>query len=570
MRQAIHPSLQFHIEDPHVTPAGLVVPGKSVDTLVKAEAAKLEKEKNKGAFFSKYQMFANMSAWGAREKPQGTPSFDILYEASKKSFIDAILIRARIDQQKMVWQRALTGKQVGFKVVHDRHDDKTFKGSKDIDERCREMEELLADPTPSQYIDIFPHNIRPHTRLKDLVAVLTKAELIIDRKVIRRYKRRDGKGYAAFHWLPGRSIKNVDESVREWARKNETNGQVNRNTIEKMSYDTGIDIARCAYIQMFDGMVTDGFMDDEISVHISNPSDEENRWGYGESRLELSLDVTTTLLMAWRYNKEMFKTNYPEQILAVIGDYDKEGLAAFKQQVLGETGQGGNWRLPVIPFNSKEEAELKSVKLRESPKDMLFDNLLRLMCMFKCAAYGAHPSTVNLVMDSGSGGTPLGGHSPGAEIEFSKEQGLIPSLMDLCEWFTDSIVKPRYEDLRVILVGLEPEDEKQAIEIRGSRTSKWLTRNEARMEEGLKPVGDINDLKNPWNYPADVAITNYINTFNMVGDDENPDEETEEDDKGEQKGINRAKNLKGKEGKDEEDIEKSQKDKKFLRITLED
>jgi hypothetical protein len=450
--------------------------------------------------------------------PKALRSFELLYEASRKSFVDRIIIQARIDQTKRIWQRQLgESRDVGFKVVHERHSDKTFAGSKEIDERCREMEEIIANPTPTEHLWLYPHNIRPHTRLKDLIGVLTRAELIIDRKAIRRYKRRDGQGYAAFHWIPGASIKNVDETVRAWAKKNEPSGKVGRDTMEKMSYATGYDLTRAQYVQMVDGMITEAYADDEIAVHIANPSDEMNRWGYGESRLEMSLDVTTTLLYAWNYNKEMFKTNYPEQLLTVAGDFDKEGLAAFKQQILGDAGGvGNNWRLPVIPAGDIDNFQVNSVKLRESPKDMLFDQMIRLLVMFKLAAYGAHPSILNLQTDSG-GGMSLFGHNPSDEIEFSKEHGLIPALTDMCEFLTDAIVKPRYDDLKVVIVGLDPEDEKQSVEIRGQRASKWMTRNEARMEEGKEPIGDIKDPENPWNFPADVPIPNYLNTFNMMG-----------------------------------------------------
>lgn len=550
--------LNHLIADPIETPAGLLVSSRSFDALVKAEARKMAAQgNNRSAFFSRIALANNMIAYGAREKPVGTPSFEILRECAKKSVIDKIIIKARVDQQKRVWQKSLSGKQVGFQVVHERHDDPDFKGSKEIDVRCREVEELLSNPTPVDFIDIYPHRIRPHQRLKDLVAILTQAELIIDRKVVRRYKRRDGKGYACFHWLPGDTIKNVDEAVRDWAQKNEPDKKIGRYTFEKMSYATGFDVAQAAFVQMVDGMITEAYAEDEISVHISNPSDELNRWGYGTSRLELSLDITTTLLYAWNYNKEMFKTNYPEQVLAVIGDYDKDGLTAFKQQILGEGGIGQNWRLPVIPFSSKEEAQLQAIKLRESPKDMLFDNLFRIMCMLKAAAYGAAPQTLNLQMDSG-GGTSLFGHNPSEEIEFSKEHGLMPSLTDMCEWWTDALVKPRYDDLKLILVGLEPEDEKQAVDLRTSRVSKWVTKNEARMEEGLEPIGDVNDDGNPWNYPADVPIANYINTFSMLGQQDQGDDEGEDDQDDDQ----------DQDG--QEQVQKSMRDDvKFLQITLE-
>jgi hypothetical protein len=548
-------SLQGLFSDTTQLESGLIVPTHAATDLIKAEAKKLARQdNNKATFFSRFGQ--NLIANGAREKPMGTPNMPLLYEAARKSFIDAIIIQSRVDQQKRIWQRATDGKtkQLGFKVVHERHDDVDYKVTKGDKERCREMEALLLNPTPVEDTWLFPNNIRPHTGLKDLISVLTRTELIIDRKCLLRYKRSDGKGYAAFHFLPGETIKNVDEAIRKWAQDNETDRKVGRNTVEKMSYATDYDIARASHVQMIDGMVTAAFTPEEITVHISNPSDQLNRWGYGTSRLEMSLDISTTLLMAFGFNQAMFRTNYPEQVLAISGDYDKEGLQAFKQQILGEAGGvGNNWRLPIIPAGDIDNFKIESIKLRETPKDMLFDQMIELAINLKAAAYGCHPSTLNLTAYSGtSGQNTLGGNNTSGEIEFSKEHGLIPSLLDMCEWLTNEIVHPRYDDLKVILEGLEPDDEKQNVDIRTSRVSKWITKNECRMEEGGSPIGfylppekynklaeDSPDKKrydtNPWNYPADVAVTNYLGVFAQA-DQAQQEQDQGDDDQGDDQG----------------------------------
>lgn len=550
-------SLSGLFDDSVRLPSGMIVPKHAAEDLIKSEATKQRREENKAQFFSKFALAQNMVSYGAREKPQGTPQMPLLYEASEKSFVDAILIRARVNQMKRIWQKANNGKstEVGYRVVHERHDDKDYKVTKNDNERCQEMEKLISNPTPIEHTYLYPHQVRPHNRLKDFVAVSTKAELIIDRKVMLRYKRRDGQGYAAFHWLPGETIKPVDEALRSWAQKNEANGKINRNTIDKMSLMTGFDIAGSAYVQLVDGMVVGAYSDDEISLHISNPSDRLNRFGYGTSMLELSLDVTTTLLMAFTYNKELFKTNYPEAILTVAGDFDKEGLQAFKQQIMSEAGGvGNNWRLPIIPAGDVENFKVESHKLRDTPKDMMFQEMLRFMIMMKSAAYGAHPSSLNLELDSGGGGSSIFAKDPASEIEFSKEQGLVPMITDMAEWLTDSIVYPRYDDLKVIVVGMNPEDEKQTVELRSQRVSKWVTRNEARMQEGMKPIGPTDGEEgadtNPWEYPADVAVVNYLNTFNMMQQQQDGQEDDQQD-------QDMAKSLPVRENK-------------YLRIDLED
>lgn len=552
------------IADPHETPAGLIVSGRSMEPLIKAEAkkeaARIAGENSLAKIFSPFALAQNMIAYGAREKPLGTPSFEILREAAKKSFVDAILIKTRVKQQKMIWQRALDGKQVGFKVVHDRHDDRDFKVTPEIQKRCDEMEMMLSDPTPVRFREYYPSGQRIHSGLKNLIASLVRAELIIDRKVLQRYPRSDGKGYAAFHWLPGDTIKPVDEMVKEWARKNEKGGKVGRFSAEKASAASGFDLVGSAYVQVVDGHIVAAFTDEDITVHISNPSDEINRFGFGESDLETSLDVTATLLYAWRYNQEMFKTNYPEQLVTVSGNIDKAGLASFKQQILGEAGGiGNNWRLPIIPVENKDDFDMKAVKLRESPKDMLFDQFFRFMIMFKAAAFGCHPSVLNFSLDSG-GSKGLNSHDPTNEISHSEDYGLKPSLLDLCEWFTSELVKPRYDDLRVILIGLEDEDEKGAVELLSTRTKGWKSRNEARMHEGDLPRGfwvpddkyaglsDEDKQKfdsNPWNMPADQPLAAAMTQVSMMGQAEDDPED------------------------EEEPVQKSQRrQKKFLRLRL--
>lgn len=527
------------------TPSGIVTSARSYEALVKSEARRQNalQAQQGPQVMSQVALYQNMQLYGAREKPRGTPQFADLYYAADKSFLDKILIQARTDQSKMVWQKAIEGRQVGFKVVHDRHDDPKFKPTDEVLKRCAEMEAFLSDPTPAKYLnngaitrDLYPNNIRLHDGLKDLVSRLVKAELVIDRKVLYRRKRADGKGYAYFHWLPGATVKPVHEAIRDWARKHDPKNAMGKNQVlDRMSSASGFDIGASAYVQIMDGMIVSAFTADEIAIHIANPSDQENRWGYGESRLELSLDITATLLYAWNYNKEMFKTNYPESILSVSGDYDKEGLAAFKQQIMGESaGPGQNWRLPVIssvPGADMQEFKVESFKLRDTPKDMMFDQLFRMLVNLKCAAFGAHSSTVNFGQESGGGGGgALFGADNSADIQFTKEQGFLPALMDMCAWFTDALLKPRYDDLRLIITGLDDGNEKGRLEILLDKGRTYKTRNELRMMDGDEPKGfwvadneymglSDEDKKqydaNPWNYPMDAPIPSYMTTFNQ-------------------------------------------------------
>lgn len=594
------------------TPAGILTPARSADALIKSEAKRQNAEQNRqGPQVMSQIALSNMMLYGAREKPRGTPQFADLYYAADKSFIDKIIIQARIDQSKMVWQKAIEGRQVGFKIVHDRHDDPTFRPTPDVQKRCAEMEAFLADPTPLKYRDsgeihrdLYPDNNRLHDGLKDLISRLVRAELIIDRKILFRKRRTDGKGYAYFHWLPGATVKPVHEAIRDWSRKHDPKNRLGRNQVlDRMSTASGFDLYDKSYVQIMDGMMIGAYTYEEISIHIANPSDEENRWGFGTSRLEMSLDITATLLYAWNFNKEMFKTNYPESILSVSGDYDKAGLDAFKQQIMGEAaGPGQNWRLPVIssvPGADMQAFKVESFKLRDTPKDMMFDQLFRMLINLKAASYGAHPSTINFGQESGGGGGPtLSAGDNSADIKFSKEHGFLPSLMDMCAWFTDALIKPRYDDLRLIIVGLDDANEKARLEVLLEKGKAYKTRNELRMMDGDEPKGfwvadsEYKGLSpedkeqydsNPWNYPMDAPITSYMTTFNQKaqqdamleqqqggmddgqGEDGQDDQEQEDDNPwGEQADAQDSNPWAEKA----DGMQKSCAEEKFLRITV--
>src|SRR5690606_30479827 len=102
-------------------------------------------------------------------------------------------------------------------------------------------------------------------------------------------------------------------------------------------------------------------------------------------------------------NSELFRTNYPEAILVVYGDVNQEGLSGFKRQILA-AGEGGSWRLPVIEGGSKRDPsgngfEVETKKLRDSPRDMMMTELIRIMIAMKAAYYRMHPGIINFSTD---------------------------------------------------------------------------------------------------------------------------------------------------------------------------
>jgi hypothetical protein len=580
------------------TPAGLLVSGRSVEGLIKSEAKKLAAEHgNFPSFFSKFNLFQNMMYYGARSKPQGTPNFASLYQAANQSFIDRILIRARSNRYKQIWQKAVVGKLVGFRVVHEQYDDPKWRPTDDIIRRCKEMEALIGSPTPSQFVRYYPHGVVPHEAgIKDLVSRLVQAELVIDRKVIYRGRRRDDKGYAFFHWVPGQSIYPVHEALKRYEEKNRKPGDKTRYSFDQLinraSVSFGIDLTDKDYIQIDNaGEVCAAFTADEICIHVANPSDEMDRYGFGTSALEISLDITAMILDAWQYNRELFNSNYPEAFLEVVGEYDKAGLDAFKLQMAADSGRGANKRLPVIASSGDQGQDNNAMKfnvhkLRDAPKDLLFDQLFRMMCNLKAAAFGDHPSVLNFVMDSG-GGQSLFGHSPKDEIEQSKEHGFLPSLLDMASWLTRVIIQPQYDDLKLIIEGLDQGDEKQRQEIFLNKLKTYQTKNEGRMADGLEPEGfwlpkkeydalAEDDPKrqqyeaNPYNYPADAPVATYITALASKAQMQSMAQQQQEEPPPEDPNAGFGEDAGPWGNQSAEQFQKARPEVKYLRINIEE
>ena len=103
--------------------------------------------------------------------------------------------------------------------------------------------------------------------------------------------------------------------------------------------------------------------------------------------------------------------------------------------------------------------------------------------------------------------------------------------MDMAAWLTDSIIKPTYSDLRLIVIGLDTQDEKGQLDLVIEKGKTYLTTNELRVMDNAEPLGfwvsaekykglsDEDKEKfdtNPYNWPSDSPKTSYIQTFNSA------------------------------------------------------
>lgn len=420
-------------------------------------------------------------------KPPSPANFSILRAMAKASQIDMLIIGAYKSAARRFGQVCdVPGHQKGFRVVHRRYLDPDFNASTpDIQRRCAEMEELLKHPSNP-----------PHQTFMDWLMVSINEQLVIDRRCLVLPKDKGGK-IASYHLIPGDTIQPVLEVLAPWMRENNVaDPEVAKY---KMQIDLwknpprdpvsgvqlAVDLADAAYVQVLDGRVVSAWKAEDLYVGIANPSIEMDQAFYGTSPLEASIYMSLLFGRALRFNANMLDVNFPEAVLAITGDYDEAGVEAFKRAVLDFDEEEASSRLPVIAGDVDFQAQL--INLRESPQDMKLVEMMRMLANFKCAAYRAHPSIINVPDEAG----PVINNESDAEIEQALGEGFHGLMIDQANLLTNAIVSKRYDDLIVIVEGLDDESEAQKLN-RIQIESSFRTIDELRVSYGDKALpGDL-------------------------------------------------------------------------------
>lgn len=480
------------------TPSGLVVPNRDFDALVKAEARNLANsqgdKEGKGKLFSFFKQ-GWLGLTTGIEKTPTTPSYAVLREAASKSPIDAILLRARVEQVRHVAQPWLGRGQIGFDIVHMGSFDLDFNETPEIKALCHEAKMWLAKPKE----DI-------HNSFKSFAVEAIKDEMVLDRKVIEIIPDSHGEP-ATYYLLPPETIKPRMEVLLKWMIKADGKEETFRRSTEgamsiaaqRIFLETGVDVRSAAYIQEINNKIVAGFSEDELSIDIVNPSSEVDRWGQGLSMLEASLEATLGFARAWKYNSEYFNRDLPDAIMTILGNYDPQALADFKQQMKSEgPGSGDYWRMPVIASDPQvgspapgSSLQIDVKQVRPPLADMQWETFLRFCILLKCASFRTDPSLINFSIDSGASQTLISGGTKESVLEHAREEGFHSLLDSLASWLTRALLqkKRKYKDLMMIWRGLDDKDESLLLQTyEGAFSGGLMTRNEARKKVGLKPI----------------------------------------------------------------------------------
>lgn len=452
-----------------------------------------------GSFFSDWGFMSGYgsSSSGAYEKPADEVGFSFLRDSYAHSGVDELIINRRIQQVRML-SRICTNPGIapGWRIVHDRYDDPNFKVTEEIEKRCREVEEVIRTPRGDIH----------STGFDSVLVSMTREELVIDRKCF--VLERDRAGRIRRYWMvDGASILPIMSVVYEYVQQSglSDNGVVvdKQSSHPVMDYQTmlerasedkkfnpnGYDLTRMAYVQEIDSKIVGAWSADQIAVDVRQASVWINKLPYGQgSLLQQSLDLTAAWVNAWQYNQELFRTNIPETIVALFGDYDPNGMEAFKRSVFSEAGPGSWHRTVFLPAD--QDYKLQVDRLRGTPTELQFPELLKLTVLLKSHVYGYNFKHWGFPETSRRGATFEGarGRQRETELDEYKDIGIRVLLQGFADLLTTIIVKSWYPDLKFIWDGLVRQDERERIEILNEKVKGFMTIDEARKIENLEPL----------------------------------------------------------------------------------
>lgn len=254
--------------------AGLLVPGLTETDYVELSKARGMKSPfaspNRGAYLS--DLADEWSYWGQGQpdrKPATTLAFGTLRDKYRNSPIDKLIVMRRQMQIRRVANRCIVpGKQVGFRVVHERHADPQYVPSAETLERCQLMERLICNVARDVCRDV-----------KQFAAMVIKEELVIDRKVMLKFlDDKTGKpvGYAPIDgatilpriakllpWMERHGIRDAAQAASMYSDELRVQGIRAANGKE-------IDLTKAAWIQVVNEEIRGAWSKDEMDVDIVN------------------------------------------------------------------------------------------------------------------------------------------------------------------------------------------------------------------------------------------------------------------------------------------------------------
>jgi len=222
----------------------------------------------------------------------------------------------------------------------------------------------------------------------------------------------------------------------------------------------------------------------ELGFGVRNKNSDILKNGYGESELEILINITTWLLYGMEYNGNFFKNgSNPKGFINIkSGIGGQDSINDFREtwrRML--TGPNNSHRIPVF-----EGVDLEWVDLQQSNKDMEFNEWLEFLLVMFCAVFTIDPSEMGFNLSKAS--NLFGQDGQKQRLEHSRDKGLKPLLIFLQKFITRYIVSEIDAEFEFAFTGIDLEDEESKIKNIDAALKAGITSFEKQFEsfEGVK------------------------------------------------------------------------------------
>jgi len=424
-----------------------------------------------------------MTGHGQYYEPPGMLTYDAMRTMVRKTPVLAAAILTRVRQiRRFCTAQADSGP--GFRI---RHRDRSHKPNKEETKSIQLLEQYVENC--GWEWNPLRRDILQRDTFGDFVAKLAEDTLILDSAGIEVEYRRDKRGIAGIYAVDGATLRRCTEE----------------------GYD-GDDAVFA--LQVVSGTIRTAYTREDLVLKARNPSSSIYRAGYGQSEVDLMVQVVTGILNAMDLNIAGFTRNeIPQGVLHISGNFDKgdaDSFRAYWRNLM--LGVNQRWKMPIL-FSKDQESKASFERFGVEFSEMMFSKWMTFLVSIVCALLGMSPDEINSEGFSAGNRSALAGDDTAEKLANSREKGLRPNLSYLEQLFSSYLIQPLSDQYVFEWTGMEEDDAQTTQEL---NKLAW-TWNELREAQGLKP--DTTDLgKAPLN-PSLIGPWMQMSQQGQVGGD---------------------------------------------------
>lgn len=241
---------------------------------------------------------------------------------------------------------------------------------------------------------------------------------------------------------------------------------------------------RIDFVQVLGETIVAEFRQKDLVYSYMNPRTDSRFFGYGYSYFEMAVQVATSFMYAFEYNKSQFRHDkLPRGILAVQGIDD--GMAdKIQRYIHGIMNQvGGRWKVPVMPL-SESGKEIQWINFNNNNKEMEFYKFLSILTAIYAAIYDIDLAELGLKFQETQ--PVVSNEAAGDKIQYSKDTGML-ALLTHAESVLNEVLRKITDRYVLRFVGFEVENEKEILEIKKREIETHKSVNDIRKERDEEP-----------------------------------------------------------------------------------